>query len=90
MADDPDNLLEALSGPGHHNLATTLGPLDVLGELEPGEGFAELMPHCVEIADGTIAIRVLGLLRLIEIKKRSSRAKDRLMLPVLLAALDER
>jgi hypothetical protein len=80
---------EALSGSGHHNLVTALGPLDVLGELDPGEGFAELLPHCVELSDGGITIRVLGLRRLIEIKKRSSRAKDRLMLPLLLAALEE-
>jgi hypothetical protein len=81
--------LEELSGGGHLNLITTLGPLDVLCELDPGVGYRELVADAVELTDGEKTIRVLGLRRLVEIKSRSKRAKDRVMLPLLLAALAE-
>jgi hypothetical protein len=80
---------EELSGSGHLNLVTSLGPLDVLCELDPGVGYEELVADAVELTDGEKTIRVLGLRRLVEIKSRSKRAKDRVMLPLLLAALAE-
>jgi len=81
--------LEELSGSGHLNLVTSLGPLDVLCELDPGVGYQELVADAIELTDGEKTIRVLGLRRLVEIKSRSKRAKDRVMLPLLLAALAE-
>ena len=38
---------EMLLGHGQVNLSTTLGPLDPLCELGPGEGYDELFPHTV-------------------------------------------
>lgn len=38
---------------------------------------------------GTVEVRVLDLARLIEVKARANRPKDRATLPILLAALDE-
>jgi hypothetical protein len=78
-----------LSGSGHLNLITSLGPLDVLCELEPGVGYTEILADTVALTDGVNRIRALGLRKLVEIKRRSTRAKDRLMLPFLLAALEE-
>jgi hypothetical protein len=78
-----------LSGHGHLNLVTALGPLDVLCELDPGVGYEDLAADAVELSDGEHVAHVLRLRRLVEMKKRSTRAKDRLMLPELLAALEE-
>lgn len=80
---------ELLLGSGHLNLRTSLGDLDVLCELGPGEGYEELLPDAISIVLGSATIRVLGLARLIEVKARAGRPKDRAVLPVLIATLDE-
>lgn len=79
----------ALLGHGHLNLQTTLGKLDVLCELAEGEGYDELLPDTILLNNGPLPIRVLGLSRLISVKARVGRPKDRAVLPVLLATLDE-
>jgi hypothetical protein len=81
---------DALAGTGHLNLQTTHGPLDVLCELAEGEGYDEINPDTVSVSDGEITLRVLGLPRLIEVKTRAGRAKDKFALPLLLATLEER
>jgi hypothetical protein len=43
----------------------------------------------VLVDDGSISLRVLGLPRLIAVKARAGRPKDRAVLPVLVATLDE-
>jgi hypothetical protein len=80
---------ELLLGRGHLNLRTALGDLDVLCELGEGEGYEELLPDTVVVALGPVTIRVLGLAKLIEVKARAGRPKDRAVLPVLIATLDE-
>jgi hypothetical protein len=79
-----------LAGPGHLNLITNSGPLDLLGTIGDGLGYAELLPHssAMEIGDG-ISIRVLELETLIEIKEALGGEKDRAMLPVLRHTLEE-
>lgn len=79
----------ALLGEGHVLLSTRLGPLDCLGALVDGRGFEELVSHCDSIHDEGTEIRVVDLPTLIEIKKQTGRAKDRLMLPVLVALAEE-
>ena len=79
---------DPLLGTGHMNLATDLGKLDLLCELGPGEGYDELLADTVPLP--TSGIRVLGLERLIQVKARLGRPKDRAVLPLLLATLDER
>jgi hypothetical protein len=81
---------DALSGHGHLNLQTIHGPLDVLCELELGEGYDQLNPHAVTVEDGEIELRVLDLPTLIEAKTKAGRAKDKFALPLLLATLQER
>jgi hypothetical protein len=81
---------ELLAGGGHLNLATDLGDLDVLCELAPGEGYDELLTDSVLLRAGDAEVRVLGLERLIAVKTRTGRPKDRAVLPVLMATLDER
>jgi hypothetical protein len=80
---------EPLLGSGHLNLQLDLGKLDVLCELSLGEGYDEILSHSVLLELGGYRVRVLGLEKIIEAKTRAGRPKDRAVLPVLLATLDE-
>lgn len=62
---------DGLNGHGHLNLATTLGPRDVLCELAEGEDYDALAPDSELITEGTIQIRVLTLARLISPSRRA-------------------
>ena len=79
----------ALLGDGHVLLSTRLGPLDCLGTLIDGRGFEELVSHSESIKDEGAEFLVLDLPTLIELKTKTGRAKDRLMLPVLVALAEE-
>ncbi len=80
---------EVLSGTGHVNLQTRLGKLDILCELSEGEGYEQLEADTVAARLGPVTVRVLELSKLIEVKARANRAKDRAVLPLLIATLDE-
>lgn len=79
-----------LAGNGQLNLATSTGELDILCRLSGGHGYDELLPHTVELQDFDLTLRVLDLPMLIQVKTETNRPKDRLMLPILIAALEER
>jgi hypothetical protein len=81
---------EQLLGRGQINLSTTLGPLDPLCELAPGQGYEELLPHVELMRDEDIEIQVVDLPTLIEIKSNLGRTKDKLVVAELIAILDER
>jgi hypothetical protein len=77
---------EMLLGRGHINLQTDLGKLDLLCELGAGEGYDEILPDTILLPP----VRVLDLPRLIRVKAAANRPKDRVVLPILIATLDER
>jgi hypothetical protein len=79
-----------LAGSGQTQLTTSKGPLDVLGRLHDGRGYAELLPATEELTDGTLHLRVVDLPTLIEIKSGTGRARDQLVIPLLLALARER
>ena len=79
-----------LSGTGHVNLQTDLGKLDLLCELAPGEGYEQVLADAVWMTHGTRQVRVLGLERLIQVKAAAGRPKDRIVVPILIATLEER
>jgi len=81
---------EMLLGSGQINLATTLGPLDPLCELGPGQGYEQLLPHTVVVEDENMRIRVLDLPTLIDVKSRVGRPKDKLAIAHLVALLEEK
>lgn len=81
---------EHLLGKGQLNLSTALGPLDPLCQLHDGRGYDELLPCTDVLSDGWLQIRVLDLPTLIDIKSKTGRAKDRLVVPILLALLAKR
>jgi predicted nucleotidyltransferase len=79
----------AFLGEGHILLSTSLGPLDCLCALVDGRGFEELLSHSESVEDEGTEFHVLDLPTLIQIKRKTGRAKDLLMLPVLLALAEE-
>ena len=81
---------ETLSGTGHSLLQTKLGPLDVLGAIEGGRDYDVLLPASIEVALGERRVRVLDLAAIVELKRESTRPKDRWMLPILEATLRRR
>ena len=81
---------ELLSGRGQINLSTSLGPIDPRCELEDGLDYDQLLPHSEVVNDGALALKVLDLPTLISVKTKTGRPKDRLVLPILIATLEER
>lgn len=77
-----------LLGSGQINLSTTLGPLDPLCELAPGQGYDELLAHTVIMRDGDLSIRVLDIPTLIDVKSKVGRGKDKLVVADLIAILE--
>ena len=57
-------------------LTTKLGDLDLLGEIVGGGGYAELIPHTVELQLFGSATSVLDLDKLIDVKRAAGRPKD--------------
>jgi hypothetical protein len=79
---------DLLAGHGQLNLSTALGPLDPLCVLHDGRGYDELLPHSQILTDGLSQIRVLDLETLIAVKAAAGRARDKLVLPILIALRD--
>ena len=86
---DPRRLRPAeshLMGPGHQLLVTTHGDLDCLGTVGEGRSYEDLVERAPELdlGDG-LAVRVIDLPTLIELKEQAGRPKDLAVLPVLRA-----
>ena len=71
-------------------LTTSLGDLDLLGEITGGGGFEELLPHTVTIEVFGIECLCLDLAALIRVKRASGRPKDLEAIAELEALLQER
>jgi len=81
---------DLLLGEGHHILTTLHGRLDVLGRIEGGRGYDELLPRTVESRIGDGAVRLLSIETILEIKRASPRPKDQAVVPLLEAVLRRR
>lgn len=57
-------------------LSTTLGPVDLLGEIPGGGGYAELLPESVEVEVFGVRCQCLSLRQLIRSKRAAGRPKD--------------
>ncbi len=71
-------------------MATRLGPLDLLGALNDGRGYEELLPHTELFEIAGWPVRVLDLPTLIEVKAAAGRDKDKLAVMHLTAILRRR
>jgi predicted nucleotidyltransferase len=81
----------SLLSPGHQNLITKYGPLDLLGSIGRDMSYEDLLPHTTEmLIEEGVRVRVLNLETLIEIKEELGGEKDRAMLPVLRRTLEEK
>jgi hypothetical protein len=75
----------------HQLLATDAGALDVLGTLVDDLAYADLLPHTVEVTlELGLTVRILTLAKLIEIKEKTNRQKDRVTLFTLRETLREK
>ena len=72
-----------LVGPGHQLLKTNRGNLDVLGSIDGGRDYDDLMESTQAIELEGRRYRLLELGELIEIKRRAGRDKDLAVLPLL-------
>jgi hypothetical protein len=57
-------------------LTTSIGPIDVLGEIAGGGGYDDLMPHAAEMAMFGLPCLTLSLKKLIAVKRAAGRPKD--------------
>jgi hypothetical protein len=90
--DDPRRIAphrSHLLSSGHKLLATKYGPLDLLGSVEENTSYQDLLPDVVWYDVAGVVVRVVSLERLIAIKEKLTREKDRAVMPVLRATLEE-
>jgi hypothetical protein len=79
-----------LSSPGHHNLITSCGPLDVLGTIGRGLGYEDLLPHTIYMeTGGGVRVRVLNLATIVALKEELADEKDLAVLPILRRTLEQ-
>ena len=70
-------------------LTTTLGEIDLLGEITAGGGYENLLPYAVSLDVFGVRCQCLGLDRLIYVKRAVGRPKDLEALAELEAMLEE-
>lgn len=78
-----------LEGPGHLLLETRFGVLDVLGTIEDDTVYEDVVPNSALVDLGGFEVRVLSLERLLDVKRKLGRPKDKLMVMQIEATLDE-
>lgn len=71
-------------------LTTSLGDLDVLGEVTGGGAYDDLLPFSEELTVFSVSCRFVTLERLIQLKRAAGRPKDLEVLAELQALLEER
>ena len=71
-------------------LTTTLGDVDLLGEVVGGGNYEQLLPFTEELTAFGITCRVVTLERLIQLKRAAGRPKDLEAIAELQALLEER
>jgi hypothetical protein len=69
--------VQTLSLGNNYTFDTTVGPLGLLGWVEPLGTFESLVPNCETYEVGNLIIRTIGLEDLIRIKQHLQRPKDR-------------
>jgi len=75
--------VEDISGMGHALFKTRFGPLDVLGVVEGGKTYEDLLHHSVEIEFRGRHVHVLTLEALIDLKRAAKEPGDKQRLSVL-------
>lgn len=71
-------------------LTTTVGDLDLIGDVPGGGTYEELLPFTEELELFDVTMRCVTLERLIQLKRASGRPKDLEALSELIALMEER
>lgn len=71
-------------------LDTSLGAIDLLGEITAGGGYEDLLPSCVKVRVFGVDCLCLGLRKLIQVKRAAGRPKDFETIAELETILEER
>ena len=80
----------AFLGRGHQLLYTDLGALDVLGAIEDGLEYEDLLAHSIEVKLRGKTVKILTLEKLADLKSRSANEKDRLVFKLIAKTLVEK
>jgi predicted nucleotidyltransferase len=80
----------ALLGTGHNLLMTDLGPLDLLGTIEGGRGYDDLVASAVTVQLHGHPVKVLALETLALLKRGATSPKDQRTLAILEETLRRR
>ena len=80
---------ETIWGGLNFTLTTTVGAVDLLGEITGGGGYEELLPYSVRVSLYGLECNCLGLERLIHVKRAAGRPKDLEVIAELEAILEE-
>ena len=81
---------QTISNGLNFTLTTTLGALDLLGEITGGGGYDDLLPHSFHLQLYGTECLCLGLERLIYVKRAAGRPKDLEAIAELETILEER
>lgn len=71
-------------------LSTSLGALDLFGEVPGGGAYADLLPYSEEVPMFDVLCRCVTLERLIQLKRAAGRPKDMEVIAELQALLEDR
>ena len=82
--------VETMKSGLNFTLTTTLGAIDLLGEITGGGDYEGLLPHTVELGLFGVTCSCLGLRRLIEVKRAAGRPKDLEAIAELESLLEEK
>jgi len=82
--------LQTLKNGLNFTLITTLGALDLFGEIVGGGGYDELKEETIRIQVAGVECLCLSLERLIEVKRAAGRPKDLEVIAELMKILEER
>ena len=80
----------AFLGKGHQLLYTDLGALDVLGAIEDGLEYEDLLAYSVEVKLRGKTVKILTLEKLADLKSRSVNEKDRLVFKLIAKTMAEK
>jgi len=80
----------AFLGKDHQLLQTDLGALDVLGAIEDGMEYKDLLVHSTEVMLRGKTVKILNLEKLADLKARSDNYKDRLVFKLISKTLAEK
>lgn len=82
--------VETVTAGLNFTLSTSMGDLDILGDIPGGRSYQELLPHSTILAVAGIPCRCLNLDKLIQVKRAAARKKDLDAIAELEALLQER